>query len=458
MKTIRNNFHLPTLILFIFPLFMYAQTPGTFPGGPGSGRGNAPSTSGLHQIYTATGHYTLSADGKGTLESSMTIRVNKPNAAATVAKALLLCTVTNATIGNGCCSLAGTSVNWDGSVTFFSNFFSNYWADVTSIVAPVVNPYPAGLSTLDLTECNTNVQDGEALLVIFNDASAPERTIIIMWGGEDPSGDNFALTLASPLDPSAPGTLLDMGLGIGFSYQSNATQQYSLINVNNQRLTTSAGGEDDGGGSDGMLITVGGIGDSDANPPDPNAAPSNPRSDDELYSLLPYMTNTTTAINVFTQNPSNDDNIFLSYFVISGAAILGEGILLSQTTSSGPIGGNHTVKALLLDGSGQPIAGRQVSFAILSGPNSGITGSGNTDGSGQAFFTYTDNGSLGTDQIQACFINDQSQTQCSNILTFDWVIPEGGAVPTFSQWGLILLAFVLLVLSSIYIAGKKGIA
>jgi hypothetical protein len=340
-------------------------------------------------------------------------------------------------------------------VTFFNNFFSNYWADVTSIVAPVINPLGAGVSTLSLTECSTLIQDGEALLVVFNDASSPERTIVIMWGGENPTGDNYAITMAAPIDPSSTGALLDMGLGIGFSYQTNASQQFSTVDVNGQRLTSSAGGEDDGGPDDGMLITVGGIGDSDANPADPYAAPTNPRSDDELYSLLPFITTTTTSINVNTLNPSNNDNIFLSYFVISGAAILGEGILLSQTSSTGTVGGSHTVQALVLDGLGQPIAGRMVNFSVISGPDNGTVGSFATNAGGQAFFTYADNGGAGIDQIQGCFLNDQSQTQCSNVLSFSWIPPNGSSIPTLSQWGIIILDFFLMLISTVFILRNK---
>jgi hypothetical protein len=455
MKKLITNYWILTLILTVFSLTSNAQIPGTMPSGWNPG-GNLPLT-GLSSIYSVTGNYTLSADGIGSESTSMQIRVNKPTAAATVAKAILMSTVTNATIGNGCCTLAATSVNWNGSISYDGGFFNNYWADVTSIVAPIINPLAAGISTIDVTECNSGAQDGEALLVVFNDASAPNRTIIIMFGGLATTGDSYAITLGAPIDPLAPGALFDMGLGIGFSYQAGGSQQYSIINVNGQRLTTSAGGEDDGGSADGMLVTVGGIGDSDANPPDPNATPTNPRSDDELYSLLPFITNTTTAIGVNTLNPSNDDNIFLSYFVISGAAILGEGILLTQTSNSAPTGGSHTVQALVQDQLANPIVGRQVTFTVTSGPNAGATGSSNTNGSGLAFFTYPDNGGAGTDQIQGCFLNSQSVTQCSNSLSFLWFIQtSGGTIPTLSQWGIIILGFILLIVGTIYIVGRRS--
>lgn len=378
---------------------------------------------GLQQIFSSTGFYTLSADGIGSTNFSMNIRVNKPSAQATVQKAFLISSATpNSSIANGCVTIAGVPINWDGTASV--SFFRNYWADVTAIVAPQINNFPSGISTLPITECNSSVIDGEALLVVFNDPAAFEKTIIIMSGAMNPAGDNFSVTLAQPIDPNQPGALLDMGLGIGFGFQSSfGGGQTSHVSVNAQRITSAAGGEDDGAPSNGALITVGGIGDVNTNPANPFAAPTNLRSDDELYSLLPFINNSTTSLNVTSYNPSGDDNIFLAYFLFSGAAIIGEGILLSQTSSSGEIGTDHTVKAVVLNSLGQPVVNRSVTFTITSGPNAGGTYSTNTNASGEAYYTYTGSSNAGTDNIQACFTNSQSQLSCSNTLSFEWLAP-----------------------------------
>jgi hypothetical protein len=376
---------------------------------------------GLQQFYSVTGNYTLSADGKGSLSSSMTIRVNKPNAQATVEKAILISTATNGTIANGCVTIAGSPISWEGSATSSGTVnFSNYWADITSTVKDQINGFPAGISTLNITECNTSIIEGEALLVIFKDPSATQKTIIVMLGAQNPAGDNFSVTLAKAIDPTATGALLDMGLGIGFGFQASGGNQRSQVSVNGQRITSSSGGEDDGASSNGALITVGGIGDLNTNPADPLAGPVNPRTDDELYSILPFITNTTTSLNINTINPSLDDNIFLAYFAISGTAIIGEGILLSQTTASGNIGTEHSVKASVLNTLGQPVPNRQVTFTVTSGPNAGKTFSTNTNASGEATFTYTGSGGAGTDNIRACFTNSQGVESCSTPLTFEW--------------------------------------
>jgi hypothetical protein len=383
----------------------------------------------LTEVYSSTGHYTLSVDGKGSTSSPLSIRVNKPSATATVQKAIFMSTATGASINNTCVTLSGIPISWDGTATNSSSgiSFNNYWADVTNLVSAQINSFPAGISNMNIEECNTSAIEGETLLVVFNDPTAAEKTIIIMFGAATPAGDNFSVTLAQPIDPLQPGALLDMGLGIGFSYQLNGVNQASQVSVNGVRLSSSAGGEDDGDDANGALITVGGIGNLNTNPINPNAAPTNQFTDDELYSILPFITNTTTSLNINTVNPSGDDNIFLAYFALSGAAIIGEGILLSQTTTSGNVGTNHTVKAVVKNANGLPLPNKTVTFTITSGPNFGLAPfSVTTDVNGEANFTYLGSGGPGVDTIMACFTDSQNQLACSNILSFQWL---AAAVP-----------------------------
>ncbi len=56
--------------------------------------------------------------------------------------------------------------------------------------------------------------------------------------------------------------------------------------------------------------------DSYDNPANPYAAATSIRTDDELYNLLPFIEDGDRDITVFTQNPTNDDNIFFSYFFL----------------------------------------------------------------------------------------------------------------------------------------------
>ena len=63
------------------------------------------------------------------------------------------------------------------------------------------------------------------------------------------------------------------------------------------------------------------------------------------------------------------------------------------------VGATHSVTATIMT-NGTPVAGTTVDFAVASGPNTGVTGSGVTDGNGQAFFSYSST-VTGTDTIQA---------------------------------------------------------
>ena len=69
----------------------------------------------------------------------------------------------------------------------------------------------------------------------------------------------------------------------------------------------------------GSLITVGGFDD----PFSPiNTTPSLAAyiADNERYNLVPFISTGDTTISIRTVNPSNDDNIFLAAFHVSGQA------------------------------------------------------------------------------------------------------------------------------------------
>ena len=398
----------------------------------------APSAAfaGLSELFSATGKLFLSVDGAGSNNASHTAQVEKPNASATVRKAFVLAASTGFSgrvLNNGDVGINGTPINWDAQVPG-AIFNSNHRADVTSIVKPTVDAALPGRVTFTFTEVSASGIDGEILVVVFDDPlQTADSTISLLFGAQNISGDTFSITLAEPIDPNASGAVADMGLGISFGFQPSG--QFSVVNINGQRLTSSAGGQDDGATANGGLITVGGLDDSNANPPDPNATdltcgpPQAPRCDDELYSLLPFITANDTSISVFTQNASNDDNIFFAYFHLSGAAIVGEGIVLSPTGVSNPVGTQHTVTAKVNNNNGVPVQDVPVTFNVISGPNAGDHGTDITDVNGEATFTYTGDGGAGTDQIQASFVDSQENTKTSNTVTKEWTPTEANTPP-----------------------------
>ncbi len=194
-----------------------------------------------------------------------------------------------------------------------------YRADVTEQVRAKVGGGSATRFDFTVNAENPNFGlDGEVLAVIYSNPTETERTIAFMDGFSATTGDTFKVNLGAPLiDPTTPGFEALFSLGIGFGYQPSG--QYSRVDVNGRRLTTSAGGFDDGAPANGGLITVGGLDDSSANP-SPFALPSDSRSDDELYNLAvgnsedptPFLTAGLTSFTIDTLNPSGDDNIFFA--------------------------------------------------------------------------------------------------------------------------------------------------
>jgi hypothetical protein len=193
---------------------------------------------------------------------------------------------------------------------------SSYRADVTAQVAAAVGG-GGGTYDFEVRENSGNSStDGELLAVIYTNPGEQERTIAILDGFSQTTGDSFAFNFADPLLKEAGFEAL-MSLGISFSFQEQNARQYSQVDVNGTRLTTSAGGNDDGGAFNGGLITAGGVGDSTANPADPFALPTTATSDDELYDIASFLSDGDTSILVETLNPSNDDNIFFTAFNIT---------------------------------------------------------------------------------------------------------------------------------------------
>jgi len=191
-------------------------------------------------------------------------------------------------------------------------------ADVTTQVQGTIGGGSALPFTFTVNSENTSQIDGEILAIVYSNPAEVERTIAFLDGFSLTTGDTTTFNFSSPLiDPTTPGFEAFMSLGIGFGFQ--ASGQFSEVDVDGRRLTSSAGGQDDGGGFNGGLVTVGGIGDSPLNPADPNVNDGGgPRTDDELYNLAlgngvnpdPFLTTGALSFQIDTLNPSNDDNIF----------------------------------------------------------------------------------------------------------------------------------------------------
>ena len=178
--------------------------------------------------------------------------------------------------------------------------------------AAAVDGGPGGQYDFKIQEGNTGTTDGTALAVIYSLASLGTTTVALLDGFASVTGDATALNFVDPLDPTAPGFQAEMRLGINFS----CCGQQSEVSVNGNAITEVAGNNDDGLGgiSNGQLITMGG---SD----DPFSALLPAYGDDhERYDLTPYIAVGDSSIKVLTSNASQDDNIFLAAFLVSGQA------------------------------------------------------------------------------------------------------------------------------------------
>ena len=274
----------------------------------------------LTNSYQFNGKGNWSIDGVG----SNNTPVGSINAIVPVGSTVVKAFLYSTTLGNGSFT---PIVNFDG--TTYSTWtdlgfaatccnLKAFRADVTTQVATKIGGGAASPFVFDVLSENPNGSiDGTVLALVYSNPAEQERTISFLDGNTAATGTTTFVNLTTPLTSTQ---LLDptfealMSLGIGFSFQTGSNQ-YSTIDVNSTRLTSAAGGSDDGTPGNGGLITVGGIGDSTANPANPLAIPSSdysaaPRLDDELYSLKPFLNVGDTQIRIESTNPSNDDNIF----------------------------------------------------------------------------------------------------------------------------------------------------
>jgi hypothetical protein len=274
--------------------------------------------------YVFNGHGGFSSDGLGQNGTGGTVEADVP-AGSTVQKAFLYGTY----YFNAAPSVADRTIDFDGTMVETVQIsgpvsgcceLSTTRADVTAQVAAKVGG--GGGITSFAVNTDPDLLDGVALVVVYSNAAQPENTIAILDGSASTTGDTATFVLASPLDKTVPGFQATMALGSGFSYQGIDGHvcgggQFSLVDVNSQRLTSCAGNYDDGVGNNGGLITVGGVGDSIDNPADPNRQTG---TDDELYNLDPFLAQGATSIEIKSSNPSDNDNLFLSVISISARA------------------------------------------------------------------------------------------------------------------------------------------
>jgi hypothetical protein len=155
--------------------------------------------------------------------------------------------------------------------------------------------------------------DGIVLAIVYSNPQESDRNIAF-YDGFVPASGTVSHTFPKALHLSAASFEALVSLGIGFS--TGGRPQHSTVDVDGRRLTSAAGGDDDGPNGD--LITVGGIGDSPLNPPDPfHVDRPFDYYDDELYNLAlgnslsatPFVAPGQTQLSLFLNNPGDHDDL-----------------------------------------------------------------------------------------------------------------------------------------------------
>ncbi|MCZ6765436.1 MAG: hypothetical protein O7D32_00750 [bacterium] len=441
----------------------------------------SPSQS-LQMFYSDSGRLFLSVDALGTDLSAGSIQVERPEG-GTVRRAFLVAASTGFSgyeIRDGDVSVDGTAVVWYQAVPNSIRSW-NALADVTALVKPRLDvSSAAGRVPVQIEETNTHWIDGVILIVVFDDPNEwREKDISLFFGAHAVDGDRFTITMAKPITHEH--LLLELGVGISFGMQtSKAEEQYSVISVNGNRLTSAAGGPDDGSPSIGALITVGGLDDDSTNPMDAFAPVVNLVSDDEYYDLRPFVRPGDNQIEIETRNPSKDENLLFASFVaaegsadapsrvskagsesdigtmagvgmLGGAAAIGtpigvsggaggtgggavlvpgvvsgrtfdhdsDTIVLDGTTGASRVGEETRVTTRVVDIDGDGLPGIDVRLKVIGGPHAGAVTQSRTDERGEAVFLYR-GVSSGTDSLMAMVSYEEGRYSGSNIIEHEW--------------------------------------
>jgi hypothetical protein len=116
--------------------------------------------------------------------------------------------------------------------------------------------------------------------------------------------------------------------------------------------------------------------------------------------------------------------------IIGRAPCAGSSLTLAPASQSHTVGTLATITATFTNSCGAALSNVSVSFKVTSGPNNGLTGTGVTDASGNASFTYT-SASTGTDTWIAQVTNPAG-TITSNSVSVIWTAKPVATTVTLS--------------------------
>jgi hypothetical protein len=125
------------------------------------------------------------------------------------------------------------------------------------------------------------------------------------------------------------------------------------------------------------------------------------------------------SFRVFT--PENNDHFGVPQINLGETApcVNGEVALNAQTSAT--MGTPHTISATVKE-NGEPVAGRTITFTVLSGPNAELTRTAESGADGVATASY-DSSVEGTDVIEASYSPPQQARRRSNQVSVTWSTP-----------------------------------
>jgi Big-like domain-containing protein len=116
-----------------------------------------------------------------------------------------------------------------------------------------------------------------------------------------------------------------------------------------------------------------------------------------------------------TPPPGNEST---QWTPVGSAPCAGSSLMLAPASQHADIGGTAKVTATFTNSCGDPLQGASIHFGVTAGPNAGTTGTGTTDASGKATFSYS-GGTAGTDTVSASTSNPAG-TISSNDVRVIW--------------------------------------
>ncbi len=273
----------------------------------------------------------------------------------------------------------------------------------------------------------TYYNGGPAIEGFFDALRAGTTNPAIIWIAGDDGSNDLSDDSTEPTALSNNATTIGDFVNSGGGLMSHGAEYGWLFGLFPGASTVEGGGDQD------LVLTPAG---QAAFPgltnPDVNAGPWHNHFEGNLGSLAVLVES-----NVLTDSQGNPARVIVG----GGAVVLPGSITLDPAAGAAEPGTDHTVTATVRNDVGALLPGATVTFNVVSGPNTGETGTAVTGANGEATFTWTGDGGPGTDTIEASFVDAGGATRTTSA-TVLWTV----AIPVIPMAGIpVALATVGLV-------------